>query len=116
MQRVSNGIILILALFTISGCFLDAFLCNPPKYIYDLDFTTAADRSDHCFDNSVTYGAYMYQAALLFTTDIMILVLPVPAILKLNMNRGRISALIIIFGSGEPPSPQVERRGTSQEG
>lgn len=105
VQRVSTGIIVFLALFTISGCFLDAFLCNPPKYIYDLDFATAADRSNYCFDNSVTYGAYMYQAALLFTTDIMILILPVPAILKLNMSRGRISALVIIFGSGELPKP-----------
>lgn len=101
MQRVSTGIIVFLALFTVSGCFLDAFLCNPPKYIYDLDFATAADRSRYCFPNSVTYGAYMYQAALLFTTDIMILLLPVPAILKLNMSRGRVSALVIIFGSGE---------------
>lgn len=84
-----------------SGCVLDALLCNPPKYIYDLSYATASDRAQHCLSNNVQYGAFMYQAALLFTTDIMILLLPLPALLKLKMSRGRGLALILIFGSGQ---------------
>lgn len=84
-----------------SGCLLDALLCDPPKYIYDLTYATSMDRAQHCFSNEVQYDAFMYQAALLFATDIAILLLPLPAILKLKISRGRGLALAIIFGSGQ---------------
>lgn len=89
-----------LALLTVSGCILDGLLCNPPKYIYDITYATAVDRADHCLSNAAQYGAFMYQAALLFTTDIAILLLPLPALLQLKMSRGRGLALVMVFGSG----------------
>ncbi|POS72062.1 hypothetical protein DHEL01_v209541 [Diaporthe helianthi] len=58
------------------------------------------DRASHCFPTDVVYGIFMYQAATLFICDIIIFVLPFPALVKLNMGPAKKTALLLVFGSG----------------
>lgn len=58
------------------------------------------DRAKHCFSTDVTYGIFMYQAVLLFACDIVIFLLPFPALMKLNMRSSKKTALLLVFGSG----------------
>lgn len=89
-----------MALFTVSGSFVAAFQCNPPKYVYDLQYVMSPDRSSHCFSSNVAYGVFLYQAVVLFTIDIVILFLPGPALWNLNLSRGKGLVLFLVFGSG----------------
>ena len=92
--------IVFLVLFTISGTFVAAFQCNPPKYAYDLVFLMSPERSKHCFSNSVAYGIFMYQAVVIFACDIVMFLLPFPVLLKLQLSPARRFALLAVFGSG----------------
>lgn len=94
------GLIIFLVLFTISGTVLAAFQCNPPKYAFELEFLMSPDRVNHCFSTDITYAIFMYQAVLLFACDIIIFLLPFPALIKLNMGSRKKTALLLVFGSG----------------
>lgn len=48
----------------------------------------------------VTYGIFMYQAATLFACDIIIFLLPFPALVKLHIGSAKKTALLLVFGSG----------------
>lgn len=58
------------------------------------------DRVNHCFSTDVTYVIFMYQAATLFACDVIIFLLPFPALVKLNMGSAKKTALLLVFGSG----------------
>lgn len=87
-------------LFTISGTVLAAFQCNPPKYAFQLEFLMSPDRPKHCFSTDITYAIFMYQAVVLFVCDMIIFLLPFPALVKLNMRPDKKAALLLVFGSG----------------
>ncbi|KAI8243240.1 hypothetical protein K4K57_008085 [Colletotrichum sp. SAR 10_99] len=76
------------------------FLCTPPKYAYQLEFLMSPDRAKYCFSTDVTYGIFMYQAATLFACDIIIFLLPFPALVKLHIGSAKKTALLLVFGSG----------------
>lgn len=42
----------------------------------------------------------MYQAVMLFTCDVIIFVLPFPALIQLHMGSAKKTALLLVFGSG----------------
>jgi hypothetical protein len=100
IQRITMGLLIFLTLFTISGSFVAAFQCNPPKYSYDLTFLMAADRAEHCFPSDTSYNIFMYQAVLIFVCDIIIFILPMHAVYQLKMSRSKSVAILMIFGSG----------------
>lgn len=58
------------------------------------------DRSKYCFSSDVAYGIFMYQAVLLFACDIIIFLLPFPALIQLHMGSAKKTALLLVFGSG----------------
>ncbi|KAG8164334.1 hypothetical protein KVR01_006252 [Diaporthe batatas] len=58
------------------------------------------DRAKYCFSTDIVYGIFMYQAATLFACDIIIFLLPFPALVKLNMGPAKKTALLLVFGSG----------------
>lgn len=58
------------------------------------------DRAKYCFSSDVAYGIFMYQAVLLFACDIIIFLLPFPALINLNMGSAKKTALLLVFGSG----------------
>lgn len=89
-----------LVLFTISGTFVAAFQCNPPKYAYDLKFLMSPERVNYCFSNDVAYAIFMYQAVVIFVCDILTFLLPFPVLLKLQLSNSKRFALLGVFGSG----------------
>lgn len=100
IQYTTVGLIVFMILFSVSGSFVAAFNCNPPKYMYDIDFIMQPDRAEHCFAPMTSYGIFMYQAVLLFCLDIILLLLPLPALWSLTMSRGKGLVLFLVFGSG----------------
>lgn len=94
------GLLIFLVLFTISGTLVAAFQCNPPKYAFELEFLMSPERSKYCYSSDVAYGIFMYQAVLLFVCDIIIFLLPFPALINLNMGSAKKTALLLVFGSG----------------
>lgn len=58
------------------------------------------DRSKYCFSKDVSYGIFMYQAVMLFACDVIIFVLPFPALIQLHMGSAKKTALLLVFGSG----------------
>ncbi|KXJ86612.1 hypothetical protein Micbo1qcDRAFT_219233 [Microdochium bolleyi] len=99
VQHTTLGMLIFLALFTISGTFAAAFQCNPPKYVYDIQYVLAPDRAEHCFDSQVSYSIFMYQAVLIFVCDIIMFLLPIPALLKLNLSASKRWVLVLVFAS-----------------
>ncbi|KAI0005663.1 hypothetical protein F4779DRAFT_630078 [Xylariaceae sp. FL0662B] len=100
IQHSTLGLLIFLVLFTISGTFVAAFQCNPPKYAFELEFLMSPERVDHCFSSDVAYGIFMYQAVLIFACDVITLLLPFPALIKLNLSHAKSAALLVVFGSG----------------
>lgn len=99
--KLSTAILIFLVLFTISGCILDAFFCNPPRYMYDILWVSRPERAAHCLPNNIVYGAIVYQGALSFVTDLAIFLLPIPALCRMTVSRGKWLALATIFASGK---------------
>lgn len=100
IQHITLGLLIFITLFTISGSFVAAFQCNPPKYAYDLTYLMSPDRANYCFSTDTSYAIFMYQAVAIFCCDIITLVLPVPALLQLKISRSKSAALLVVFGSG----------------
>lgn len=98
--RTAKALLVFMAIFTVSGTFAAAFQCNPPKYMFVLEFLMSPDRASHCFSPDISYGIFLYQAVVLFCIDIVILLLPVPALLSLQMTRGKGLVIFMVFGSG----------------
>lgn len=80
---------------------MDAFFCNPPRYVYDVDWVSRPDRSEHCLSDDVSYGLLVYQGALSFVTDLAIFILPIPALYRMTVSRGKWLAILTIFASGK---------------
>lgn len=90
-MRLSVCIWLFLLIFTVSACIVDAFFCNPPRYVYDVDWVSRPDRAEHCLSDDVSYGILVYQGALSFLTDLAIFMLPIPALCRMTVSRGKVS-------------------------
>ncbi|PTU24981.1 hypothetical protein P175DRAFT_0498082 [Aspergillus ochraceoroseus IBT 24754] len=82
-------------LFSVSGSFVLAFQCDPPRAAYDLTITNGK-----CYSQFKLFQIVLYQAVLIFVGDLIILVAPMPILCRLNMPMRKIVALMIIFGSG----------------
>lgn len=102
VRRLSLGIWCFLLVFTVSACIVDAFFCNPPRYVYDINWVSRPDRPEHCLSDDVSYGLLVYQGALSFVTDLAIFMLPIPALYKMTTaSKGKYLALFTIFASGK---------------
>ncbi|KAL7908105.1 hypothetical protein GGI35DRAFT_480823 [Trichoderma velutinum] len=100
VQYTTMGLLIFFTLFTISGTFLAAFQCNPPKYTYDIVFLMSPDRAKFCFPAMTSYAIFMYQAVLIFCCDIIMFLLPFPALMSVQLNSRKSLALLAVFGSG----------------
>ncbi|KAI1157627.1 hypothetical protein F5B18DRAFT_665822 [Nemania serpens] len=97
LQRCIPGLLVFMVLITVSFVFVDAFQCNPPQYVYELQFVTAADKAQHCLPPNTVYGIFLFQAILLFIIDIIILLLPAPIVWSLQLRRGKGILVLLIF-------------------
>lgn len=84
---------------------MDSFFCNPPRYVYDIEWVSRPDRAEHCFSDDISYGILVYQGSLSFVTDLAIFTLPIPALYRMTVTRGKWLALATIFASGKKLSP-----------
>ncbi|RFU80715.1 hypothetical protein TARUN_1484 [Trichoderma arundinaceum] len=100
VQYTTMGLLIFFTLFTISGTFLAAFQCNPPKYTYDITFLMSPDRANYCFPAMTSYAIFMYQAVLIFCCDIIMFLLPFPALMSVQLSSSKSLALLAVFGSG----------------
>lgn len=99
-MKISLWIFVFLLLFTVSACIVDAFFCNPPRYVYDINWVSRPDRAEHCLSDDVSYGLLVYQGALSFVIDLSIFMLPIPALCRMTVSKGKVLALATIFASG----------------
>ncbi|KAJ5779109.1 hypothetical protein N7457_006829 [Penicillium paradoxum] len=75
--------------------FVLAFQCDPPRAAYDLTITNGT-----CYSQFKIFQITLYQAVLIFVSDVIILVAPMVILCGLNMPTRKIIALMAIFGSG----------------
>ncbi|KAF4309031.1 hypothetical protein GTA08_BOTSDO03135 [Botryosphaeria dothidea] len=95
LQTTTLCLMIFLTLFTISGSRALALQCKPVRAGWDKTLTEAK-----CFSTFTIYQITLYQAVILFVTDLIILLLPIPLLYKLNMRAGKKVACALIFGSG----------------
>ncbi|KAL7784139.1 hypothetical protein V8C37DRAFT_420737 [Trichoderma ceciliae] len=100
VQYTTMALLIFFTLFTVSGTFLAAFQCNPPKYTYDITFLMSPDRAKFCFPAMTSYAIFMYQAVLIFCCDIIMFLLPFPALMNVQLSNSKSLALLAVFGSG----------------
>ncbi|KAI0403145.1 hypothetical protein F4802DRAFT_572472 [Xylaria palmicola] len=97
LQRYIPGFLLFLVLLTIPFTLVDAFQCTPPQYVYELQFLAAADRAQHCLPANTVYIIFLFQGVLFFVIDVAILLLPVPVIWSLQIQRHKSALVLLIF-------------------
>ena len=82
--------------------FIEAFNCNPVEKVWhSLTYTG----SFHCFDNSMVEFVI---GGFNIGTDLIILVMPFPLILQLQMSYKRKVGLVFVFGTGILYKPLVK--------
>lgn len=97
LHKAAYGIIAFSIMFVLSGSFVLAFQCDPPRAVYTLALQTTAK----CYSQFRLYQITLYQAVLMFVTDVVILVLPLPVLWNLNMPLRRRVAISMIILSGK---------------
>ncbi|KAL4940543.1 hypothetical protein BDV06DRAFT_223986 [Aspergillus oleicola] len=95
LQRLTAGLIVFQVLFSVTGSFVLAFQCSPPRAAYDMSI-----RNANCYSHFVLYRITLYQAVLIFIGDFVMLLAPIPILMGLNMPTRKIIGLLAIFGSG----------------
>ncbi|KAJ5781183.1 hypothetical protein N7457_006343 [Penicillium paradoxum] len=95
VQRIGYGIIAFIVAFTLSGELLLAFQCKPVHAFWDKTILTA-----ECFTNDTLFAITMYQGVLMFICDVVIIVLPMPAIWRLHMALKKRLLIFFLFSFG----------------
>ncbi|KAL2842172.1 hypothetical protein BJY01DRAFT_256822 [Aspergillus pseudoustus] len=95
VQRIGYAIILFIAAFTISGELTLALQCKPVRAFWDKTIVTGK-----CFTNETMFAITMYQGVLMFVCDVVIIVLPMPAIWKLQMALRKRLLVLFMFSFG----------------
>ncbi|QQK47632.1 PTH11 GPCR protein [Penicillium digitatum] len=95
MNFLTMGLIIFQVVFSVTGSFVLAFQCDPPRAAYDLSI-----RNPKCYSQYKLFQITLYEAVLIFLCDVIILIAPLVVLCGLNMPTRKILALMVIFGSG----------------
>lgn len=95
VQRTGYAIIVFIVAFTVSGELILAFQCKPVRAFWDKTIITS-----QCFSNDTLFAITMYQGVLMFVCDIVIIVLPMPAIWGLQMALKKRLLVLFLFSFG----------------
>lgn len=95
IRRIGIGMIIFMAIVTISGELPLILQCKPVRAAYD---KTIEDFD--CFSDLELKNIQLYQAILMFIIDVIIIVLPMPTIWKLQMPIQRRLIVIGLFALG----------------
>ncbi|KAI9923865.1 hypothetical protein MW887_008170 [Aspergillus wentii] len=96
VNRLTLGVMIFQVCFTVSGSLVLAFRCSPARGAYDLAIAATAK----CLTTFQLYQVTLYQAVLIFVTDIIILLIPMPVLCGLQMPTRKIVALMFVFSTG----------------
>lgn len=80
------------ALFAISGVLCTLLICQPIQYNWDLTLP-----GGHCGDQKAIFGFY---GVVNLATDVMVLALPIPSLMKLKLPYYKKVALVATFSVG----------------
>ena len=100
IQLIGKGMIVFLILLTVSGELPFIFQCKPIKAAYDKSIL-----SPECLSPNTLFGITMYQGVLMFLADVIIIVLPMPAIWKLHLPLGKRFLILGMFSLGMNCTP-----------
>ncbi|PWY92290.1 hypothetical protein BO70DRAFT_357418 [Aspergillus heteromorphus CBS 117.55] len=95
IQRLTLGMMIFQVLFTVSGSLVMALRCTPARAAFDLTITNSK-----CLSEFQLYQVTLYQAVLIFTTDVIILLTPMPILCRLHMPARKIAVLMMVFSTG----------------
>ncbi|KAJ5889115.1 hypothetical protein N7504_009925 [Penicillium tannophilum] len=95
MNWLTAGLMIFQILFSFSGSIVLATQCDPPRAAFDMTVTNAT-----CYSQFKLFQIVLYQAVLIFVSDVIILLAPMPILCQLNMPTRKIVALVAIFGTG----------------
>ncbi|KAL4796768.1 hypothetical protein BDV19DRAFT_387961 [Aspergillus venezuelensis] len=85
----------------ISGAFALAFQCDPVRAFWNTDSAGVAELgTPSCSSSDTRFGIYKYQAVLMFATDAVLFVLPIPETYKLHLPLKERLQLLLVFGLG----------------
>lgn len=104
-RRIVNGLIIFVILYTIATTFAAAFQCEKPSQSYDVsgylaqfDNNPQTKKSDvKCYDPT---RLWVFTSAVNLFTDVLIMLLPIPALLGLRVPMSKRLALVGIFSVG----------------
>jgi hypothetical protein len=96
---IGRCMLVFLALFGISGSLAMALQCNPVKAGYDKSILIT-NPDAKCYSGETMFGLMMYQGVVMFVADVIIIVLPMPSVWALNINRKKKFLLIGMFSVG----------------
>jgi hypothetical protein len=91
-RRACYIMLAVVAAYGIGSFFDSLFACQPIQYFWDKTISGGS-----CLDRQVTW---MTNAALDIITDVVIIILPMPAISVLNLPRKQKIFITIIFATG----------------
>ncbi|KAJ5153877.1 uncharacterized protein N7500_009316 [Penicillium coprophilum] len=95
MNRLTMCMIVFQVLFSVSGSFVLALQCDPPRAVFDLTV-----KNPTCYSQYKLFQITLYQAVFIFVCDVIILLAPMFILCKLQMPTRKVIALVAIFGSG----------------
>ncbi|PVH90947.1 hypothetical protein DM02DRAFT_471544, partial [Periconia macrospinosa] len=92
---VCKGLVVFLVAFTIAGTLVITFQCKPIRAAY-----TPGLSGSKCFTPNTLFGIFLFQAVTMFVTDVIILILPMPHLVKLKLPFKKRIGVIILFSLG----------------
>ncbi|KAL2824309.1 hypothetical protein BDW59DRAFT_173026 [Aspergillus cavernicola] len=95
VKIIGYAIIASIIIFTISGELTLAFQCKPIRGFWDKTILSAK-----CFSADTLFALTMYQGVLMFIFDVAIIILPMPAIWKLQMPLKKRLLVLFVFSFG----------------
>lgn len=95
IRRIGLGIMVLMAIVTVSGELPLIFQCWPVQAAWDSTIPNSK-----CFSNAVLEDLQLYQAILMLLFDVSIITLPMPTIWKLQMPVQRRLFIIGLFCLG----------------
>ena len=94
-RRVIYAVTALVAVFTISMIFINAFECPNPSDAWSIEILLQGKGS--CND---LHQVYFIQAGINIASDVIILLLPMPILARVQMKRNKRIAMILIFSCG----------------
>ena len=99
IRYIGRGMIVFMAVFTISGEIALALQCHPVQAFWDKSLLETVPGAA-CYSADVLFGMTMYQGVVMFVCDIILFGLPMRPTWKLQMPLKKRLMVLSLFGFG----------------